>query len=98
MQFADFVIAVLSTLAAAQTTAQLPFTNELCDTLRSGCAASNDNIQRCLLINAGSLCTFNCVGNTTCPTQCQQQGHKFGFCTNGDIPCICSDVQGDRDV
>ncbi|KAK1985528.1 hypothetical protein LZ30DRAFT_649610 [Colletotrichum cereale] len=108
MQFTTILFALLPMLVTAHPQGSpnppplpglTPFSNNLCvNPARARCPKSNDGGRRCLEIDGTPLCAFVCEKESTCPTECQKQGHKNGRCTTGDNPCICSDVDGGDDA
>ncbi|KAF4303875.1 biotrophy-associated secreted protein 3 [Botryosphaeria dothidea] len=89
-----FAFAVLSLLPAVAL-ASIPSSSTQCsDDLRLSCPPSSDGVRRCLVDeNTGaSLCVTDCSETNCCTPGCLYQGWSNGFCTNGDYPCLCSNV------
>ncbi|KAK1955725.1 hypothetical protein LY78DRAFT_593486 [Colletotrichum sublineola] len=83
----------IPTTPSPKTPATLPFTNIKCNIMDTvTCPKGSDNLSRCLNLDYSSLCITICPSESTCPADCKQQGHKSGFCCNGDNPCICTDL------
>ncbi|KAK1993978.1 hypothetical protein LX36DRAFT_585246 [Colletotrichum falcatum] len=95
MQFTNIHFVLLPVLATAQTPSSipppLPVSNDSqCYFALFNCPKGPDGYGRCLVLNNQALCVTVCPSDSTCPTQCKSQGQPYGYCTDGDFPCICS--------
>ncbi|KAK2006960.1 hypothetical protein LZ32DRAFT_663209 [Colletotrichum eremochloae] len=87
MQFTTIVFALLPVLATAQATNSTnPFSNTRClEILTARCPVSSDGSQLCLQLDGANICMTDCPSQSTCPTQCKEQGHTGGFCSDGNV-------------
>ncbi|KAJ0163364.1 hypothetical protein CTA2_3115 [Colletotrichum tanaceti] len=113
MQFTTILVALLPALAAGKVTQpvpvatmavlapnDLPFSDRVCSKeFRDLCAPSSDGVKRCILVKGSPLCAIDCESQSTCRTQCRKRTPRAinGYCTTGDHPCICSDVDAGFD-
>ncbi|KAK1995987.1 hypothetical protein LX36DRAFT_581267 [Colletotrichum falcatum] len=91
MQFTSILFTLLPVLATAQNTEAF----DLCAAeFRLTCPQSTDGVQRCLLVANSPVCVIDCQSQSVCRTQCEQQGFVNGFCSTGNNPCICTNLDG----
>ncbi|KAI6350887.1 hypothetical protein MCOR25_010307 [Pyricularia grisea] len=92
MQFSGSlaIFAILPALVAAAEPTNYPNTTIVCSNdARNSCPESADGKRRCLVIG-NNLCATTCQDGPKCPEGCKTQGFVYGYCTNGDYECICS--------
>ncbi|KAH8598186.1 hypothetical protein B0O99DRAFT_56223 [Bisporella sp. PMI_857] len=88
-----------TTIAPSPTSTSTPAnvvnSNTLCEAANLNiCDASSDGVQRCLALGSPGedICVATCDAASACPASCTAAGFTFGFCSNGNNPCICSNL------